>query len=161
MPTLTFQLAGQIQTPTGKTVQLPPQAALLQRGPVVHVSITAEESVSKALAQQGQTPPPPKTGWGLIDTGASNTCVDDQLAQDLRLPVIDVVTVSSASHESTQQNVYPVQIAIPGLRLNLQAPKAIGAALAAQGLAVLIGRDVLQRCIFIYNGPAGSITIAI
>jgi hypothetical protein len=30
--------------------------------------------------------------WGLIDTGATTSCIDDQLAQQLGLPVIDKVT---------------------------------------------------------------------
>jgi predicted aspartyl protease len=161
VPLLTFQLAGQGQTPDGKTILLPPPVALQQRGPVVQVSITVEENVAKTLVQQGQQVPTPKSGWALIDTGASVTCVDDQAAQELNLPVIDVVPMCSASHAQTQQNVYPVQITIPALGFNLQAPRAVGAALAAQGLLLLIGRDVLQICTLFYNGPAGQITIAI
>lgn len=161
MPLLTFQLAGQAQTPDGKIVAVPPPVVLQQRGPVVQVSITVAESVAKTLAQQGQPLPAPKTGWALIDTGASVTCIDDQIAKDLGLPAIDVVPVASASHAQTQQNVYPVQITLSAFGFALQAPRAIGAALAAHGVISLIGRDVLQLCTLFYNGPAGTICLAI
>jgi predicted aspartyl protease len=134
---------------------------LQQRGPIVQVSITTEENIAKSLAQQGKILPPPKAGWALIDTGASVTCVDDQAAKDLGLPVIDVVPMCSASHAQTLQNVYPIQITIPGLGFNLQAPRAVGAALDAQGLILLIGRDVLQMCTLFYNGPAGQVTLSL
>jgi predicted aspartyl protease len=161
VPILTFQLAGQAQTPDGKTIAVAPAGMLQRRGPVIQVSITAEESIAKNLAQLGKTLPPPKAGWALIDTGASVTCVDDQAARDLGLPIIDVVGMWSASHAQTQQNVYPVQITIPALGFNLQAPRAVGAALDAQGLILLIGPDVFQMCTLFYNGPAGQITLSI
>jgi predicted aspartyl protease len=161
VPLLAFQLAGQARTPDGKTIPVLPQVALRERGPVVQISITVEENIAKTLAQQGQPVPTPKTGWALIDTGASITCIDDAAAQELGLPVIDVVPMCSASHANTEQNVYPVQITIPGLWFNLQAPRAVGAALAPQGLILLIGRDVLQVCTLFHNGPAGEISLAI
>jgi len=97
----------------------------------------------------------------LIDTGATSTCIDDAAATRLGLPAIDVVTVASASHASTQQNVHPIQIEVIGLPITISAPRAIAAPLAAQGLLVLIGRDVLQHCTLFYNGPAGSVSLSV
>lgn len=161
MPHLHIQLGAQANTPDGKLVQLPGSAALQQRGPIVQVSVTVEENIARTLAQQGQAVPAPITGLGLLDTGASVTCIDAEAAQQLGLPVIDVVTVSSASHSSTQQNVYPIQIEVTGFRIRLQCPRAIGAELKCQGLLLLIGRDVLQICTVFYNGMAGQITLSI
>ncbi len=56
-------------------------------------------------------------------------------------------------------NIYPVQIMTPIVTLN--APRAMGAALATQGILVLIGRDVLQSCTLFYNGPAGQFTLTL
>jgi hypothetical protein len=36
----------------------------------------------------------------------------------------------------------------------------ISTALAAQGIQALIGRDVLQNCLLIYDGAAGNLTLA-
>ncbi len=79
----------------------------------------------------------------------------------LQLPVIDVVKVASASHAAADQNVYPIQIEVVGLPITVNAPRAIGAPLQAQGILVLMGRDVLQHCVLVYNGPAGSFSLSI
>ncbi len=97
----------------------------------------------------------------LIDTGASVTCIDDAVAHQLQLPVVNVVNVASASHASSQQNVYPIQIEVVGLPISIEASNAIGAALAQQKLLALIERDVLQHCTLFYNGITGEITLSI
>lgn len=160
MPILNIQFNAQGQTPTGETVNLPPALALLQQGPVVPVVLSVAETIADQLMQQGSPVPAPVPGQALIDTGASVTCIDDATAQRLQLPVIDVVNMTSASHSSTQQNIYPVLIEVAGgLRINV--PRAMGANLAPQGLVALIGRDFLQHCTLFYNGVTGLITLAL
>lgn len=161
MPILNVQFAGELTKPDGSKVAIPPQAALLQRGPLVQVTVSVGQAIAQQILQSGGTLPPPQSGLALIDTGATSTCVDDAAAQQLKLPAIDVVTVASASHPATQQNVYPIQIEFVGLPITVDAARAIGAPLAAQGLLVLIGRDVLQHMVLVYNGPTGSITVSI
>lgn len=131
------------------------------RGPVVQASITLEQTVAQTLVQQGGQLPTPISGFGLIDTGASVTCIDETAAQVLKVPAIDVVPMTSASHARTDQNVYPIQIEIVGFPIRLNAPRAIGAELASQGLVLLIGRDLLQICTLFYNGMTGEITLSI
>jgi len=159
LPILHSQIAAQAKTADGKVVQLAPAAALQLRGPILQVSITIEQNAGKGLVAQGKTLPTLKSGLALIDTGASNTCVDEQAAKDLGLPVIEVANMQSASHQKHQCNVYPVQIITPIVTLN--APRAMGAALASQGLLVLIGRDVLQNCNLFYNGPMRQFTLSL
>ncbi len=161
MPILSVQLTAQAEAADGSKTALPPALALQQRGPIVQVSVSVEHNIAQQLLQKGQTPPGPVTGIALIDSGASSTCIDDDAAQKLNLPAIDVVTVASASHAATQQNVYPIQIEVAGLPITISAPKAIGAPLAAQGLLLLIGRDVLQHCTLFYNGPSGNFSLAL
>jgi predicted aspartyl protease len=97
----------------------------------------------------------------LIDTGASHTCIDDDAAQELKLPVIDAANMCSATQTVARANVYPIQIEMTGLPISIGVPRALGAALKAQGLLLLIGRDVLQHGILTYNGVAGQITFPI
>lgn len=159
MPILHSQLAAQATAPDGKTVNVNPSIALQMRGPVVQVTVTIEENAGKALLIQGKPVPIPKTGWALIDTGASNTCIDEKAAQELGLPVIDVGFMLSATHEKVPCNIYPVLI--NSQIMNFNSPRTMGAGLAAQGLMVLIGRDVLQRGILIYNGLTGQFTFCL
>jgi predicted aspartyl protease len=161
VPILHAQITGEVITPDGNTVQIPPPFALQQRGPCLQASVSVAQSIAAQLIQQGLPVPPPITGWALIDTGASSTCIDDAAAQQLKLPVVDVVTMSSASHASSQANVYPILIDIAGLPIPINAPQTIGATLAAQGLLLLIGRDVLQHCTLFYNGTTGEITLSV
>jgi predicted aspartyl protease len=125
------------------------------------VTIGLAQSIANQLLQQRKAIPKPISGIALIDTGATSTCIDDVAAQQLQLPVVNVVTVASASHASTPQNVYPIQVEVVGLPISIEAPSAIGAALAPQGLLALIGRDVLQHCALFYNGVTGEITLSI
>jgi predicted aspartyl protease len=159
MPILHIQLGAQAKTPDGKTAQLSPAIALQLRGPIIQVSVTIEQHAGKGLLSQGKPLPVPKSGLALIDTGATGTCIDDQAAKELGLPVIDVAKMTSATHKDQQCSVYPVQINLPSVVLN--SPRTMGAALAPQGLLVLIGRDVLQNCTLFYNGPTGQITLSL
>ncbi len=159
MPILHQQFAAIAKTKDGKKAAAPSHLPLRLRGPLLQVTVTIEENAGKGLLAKGETLPTPKSGLALIDTGASNTCIDDKAAQELGLPIIDVGKMTSASHEEHPCNIYPVQINIVGF-VSLNAPKAMGAALAAQGLLALIGRDVLERCTLFYNGPTSEITLS-
>jgi predicted aspartyl protease len=159
MPIFHIQLAGQAKTPDGKILPVPPALVLQQRGPVIQVTITIEQNMGKALAQQGKAIGT-RQGFALIDTGASQTAVDEQVAKDLGLPIVDVGKMTSASHEKHPCNLYPVQVSIPP-NLTFQSPRAMGALLAPQGLVAIIGRDVLQHCLLVYNGGTGQITLSI
>lgn len=160
MPILHCQaITAQAKTPDGKTVNLPPHAALQGRGPVLQVSITVEQNAGKALVAQGKPLPTPQTGLALIDTGASNSCIDEQAAKKLGLPVIDVGFMVSASHEKVPCNIYPILITTPIVSFNL--PRAMGAALSGHGLVAIIGRDLLQTCTLFYNGVAGQFTLTL
>ena len=127
----------------------------------MQVSITLQENFATTLVQQGNALPNPMTGWALIDTGASNTCVDEKAAQLMKLPVIDVGSMTSASHANTPSNIYPIQIEITGFKLRFQSPRTMGAELASQGLMLLLGRDLLQHCLLVYNGLTGQITLSL
>ena len=160
MPILHLQFNAQGQSPDGRIIPLPPSNALLQRGPCIQVTLGLVQSITDQLLQQGKTVPPPISGLALIDTGASSTCIDDAIAQQLQLPATDVVQMVSASHASTQQNVYPVLIEVVGASIQINVPRAMGANLTPQGLIALIGRDFLQHVTLFYNGITGQITLS-
>lgn len=158
MPILHAQIGAQAKTRNGKTASVHPSIALNLRGPVIQANVTIEENAGKGLVTRGSPLPKPKAGLVLIDTGASGTCVDERAAKELGLPVIDSGKMTSATHKDQECNVYPIQIILPGIILN--CPRAMGAALAAQGLIALIGRDILAHCNLFYNGPAGQFTLS-
>lgn len=66
-----------------------------------------------------------------------------------------------------QQNIYPLHFTFPGLGpkpLEVESQRTVGVNLSAvgggHGFIVLVGRDLLANCVFIYNGPQGMFTLA-
>jgi predicted aspartyl protease len=159
MPIFNVQLLAQGKTPDGKTVNLSPSLALHQRGPIVPVSVCLEVNMAKPLLAQGKAIMG-APGNALIDTGATISAIDEDLARELKIPVVDQGKMASASHESTPCNLYPIQITIGGV-LVLQVPRAMGAKLKPMGLVAIIGRDILQKATLFYNGAAGTISLSI
>jgi hypothetical protein len=156
-----FKVVG--RTPDGKQVELPPAVGLQQKGPLISVTVQPQQGIAQALATQGKASTPSKSGFALIDTGASNTCIDDELAKDLQLLVIDVGFMISASHAKTPCQIYPVNLILnaPPNLLNFQSIRVCGAALKGHGVDILIGRDILSACVLFYNGQRGEIVLAL
>lgn len=160
MPILHVQINAKAKAPDGSDVQVPPQHAMTARGPILQVNVTVISSVAQQIVQQGKELPSPIAGLALVDTGASTTCIDDEVAQKIGAPVIDKVNMCSASHSNTVANVYPMRFEILGANIHIDAPRCMGAALKAQGIIMLIGRDVLANCTLHYNGVSGQFTIS-
>ena len=95
----------------------------------------------------------------LVDTGAADSCIDDALAVNLQLPVVDEVTVGGVGG-AHQAQVYLAQIYIPDLGIGHNG-SVLGAHLSDGGQMhrVLIGRSFLQHLNLIYDGPAGAVKI--
>ncbi len=93
----------------------------------------------------------------LQDTSIS--AVDRQIFQKLAISPIGVTTVRTPT-TSQEQNLYPVTLFFPELQLGGEIAGVIGSNLLSQGILALIGRDLLARFVFIYNGKSGSFTLA-
>ncbi len=81
MPILHFQLNGTAKAPDGSDILIPPNVAMMQGGPCVQSTIGLADIVAQQILQQGKPLPIPISGFALIDTGASSTCIDDAIAQ--------------------------------------------------------------------------------
>lgn len=104
----------------------------------------------------------------LVDTGASGTCVDPSVLQSLALTPTGsaMVNTPSTGAQPVSADQYDVSIFVPGSDAT-QAPLVVpnlpvicAELLLAQGFHVLIGRDILSRCLLSYNGTAGQFTLA-
>ena len=162
MPIINVQYGG---VQPGQPIPHPPPnpvADLAGSGPRIPIAIALHSTILQQLALQGAPSSAVVTGFALIDTGAGITCIDIDAATQLGAPIIDYVTMTSASHAGNVQPVYPLQLQIPGSPININAPRAVGFPLAAtQGIIALIGRDVLQFTVLVYNGSAGSISLSV
>src|SRR5208283_1839702 len=152
MPILHSQPNGQGVNKAGQVIAVPPPVLMQQIGPCLQVAINIEKSIADQLIQAGGRLPAPQQGIALIDTGASVSCIDEDAAKALTLPIVDVVTMISASHSSVPANVYPAHFQLVGTNIHINLPRVMGANLKPQKLIALIGRDILSRCTLFYNG---------
>ena len=110
--------------------------------------------------------PPHTTGTFLVDTGASNTVIDAGLIAPLGLSPTGAVMchTPSTGQSAIPFNQYDVMLFIPGVGSTpgwvIGALPIMESDLSAQGIQGLIGRDVLDLSVLIYNGPAKHFTLA-
>lgn len=97
----------------------------------------------------------------LVDTGASESCIDDALAVKAGLPVIDRQTVSGVGGE-TEVNIYLGHIHIPPLGFT-QWGRFAGVLLSKGNhrQQALIGRSLLRGALLVYDGLNGKVSLAI
>jgi predicted aspartyl protease len=130
---------------------------LVQSGPTLLVDIGFDTSWDPA---SGTVPAPGTTGVkALVDTGASECCIDQLLAASLGLPIVDRTRISGVGgvHEV---NVYMAQIYLPTLNV-WHYGRFAGVDLKAGGQIheALIGRALLQHFHMQYVGTTGAVTL--
>jgi predicted aspartyl protease len=130
---------------------------LVQSGPTVLVDIGFDTTWT---ATSGTTPNPGITGVkALVDTGASECCIDQILAANLNLPIVDQRPISG-SKGAHMTNMYMAQLCIPALSITQYGVFA-GVDLKAGGQIheALIGRSLLQHFHMEYVGNTGAVTL--
>jgi len=100
----------------------------------------------------------------LVDTGATQSCIDIAFAKKLELPAIDRVPIAGVSGVELH-DVYMAQIHIPDLNFT-QHGRFAGVDLGdldtgEQFHHALLGRTFLQNAIMIYDGVRGQVTITV
>ena len=158
MPIMTMKVTATVENQEGESIQIPPSEALANLGPVLEATLTASDAQQKALAQKGEQAKS-RTGVVMFDTGASATCFDQSVAEEIGLPTIGRGLVTSVTHEEIQVPTYAGKLIIPSLNINIE--NAMGVNLNSQGIIALIGRDVMKHGTLFYNGVDGSLSFAI
>ena len=128
------------------------------RGPTLQVLIGFDPTYR--LAASGSPLLPQARYPALVDTGASECCVDSVLAKALKLPVVDQEDRSGA-HGKHKLDIHLAQIYVPELAW-VMVGKFAGVHLVAGGQphCALIGRTFLRSFTMIYEGETGAVTIS-
>lgn len=145
----------------------PSPAGLREAGPIISIEVRIPQQIAQVLTTQGQPVPAPAAGIALIDTGASVTCIHEPILQGLNLNPIGIAPTGTAGGQ-VQRNVYPATIVFLPQGWTADFNRVIGVDLSGQivqthppqPIIALIGRNVLERFVFIYNGPGGFWTLA-
>lgn len=103
------------------------------------------------------------SGWGLIDTGCTKTCVKPKVIEHLGLRQVGTTWLGSVMDNTPDLPVYDGCISIHPKILGSARGRFVakdfdpGQTPALQGLDVLIGNDVLKYLRFRYDGPANRV----
>ena len=145
---------------------------LREVGALIRVKIDLPADLVDQKRQEQLTMPRPVTGLAMIDTGASESAVDHSVATQLELESTGPrkITGAGGKYESP---IYVARFSFSGgLFAEFDGLQVTGENLAIcqwhvppelQPLGeviALVGRDILQHLIFVYNGPAGAFTLA-
>jgi len=131
---------------------------LQQEGPRVRIIISApREEIDEGRAV-GLEYPDPINVVALVDTGASLTVINPELARSCKLRQTGFAKVSAAGN----QGLYPRYAACIKFVDNLKGFDVIpvvGCKLPQQSISCLIGRDLMHRWRFTYDGRTGEFSI--
>ena len=134
---------------------------LTAHGPTLRVDIGFDPDYIDPLSQSTS---PPKLGinsvGALVDTGASESCIDSGLAAQLNLPIVDRRYIAGA-HGAEKVNMHLAHIHVPSLRFTIYGTFA-GVHLQAGGMIhqALIGRTFLRNVTMVYEGLTGTVSIS-
>jgi predicted aspartyl protease len=142
----------------------------MTKGPTTHVEIGFDpglfhpdpQQVQAALAAlSASAKPAAMLVEALIDTGACESCIDEELAKQLQLPLIDHIAGSGIGGQETF-DVYLGYIRIAALGY-FQYGRFMAVKLRAgnQPHQALIGRTLLAAMILVYDGRDGSCRLAV
>lgn len=142
----------------------PSPEGLSAAGPVFQVQVEVPQALAAFLSEKGKEIPAPQPGWALIDTGATRTCVDKDVLAKLGVQPTGTVKTGTAAGQ-VEQLLYPAKLNFPvaGFQIEFGSVIAVdlrGQTIAGANVLVLVGRDVLARCLLVYNGSAGMFSLA-
>lgn len=141
---------------------------LVMKGPTVGVEIGfnqaffhADPAVVQEAIASVHAQPPAQLLDALIDTGATESCIDEDLAKELQLPLIDRAKGSGIGG-TEDFSIYLGYIRIAALGF-VQFGRFMGVKLRAgqQPHQALLGRSMLKDMLLVYDGRDGSVRLAI
>lgn len=127
---------------------------------MVGPTITVDVGFDPAFVLGGPAPNLAQVGVpALVDTGAFQSFIDDDLAKALNLPVVDRQKVSGSNGQH-EVNMYLAQIHLPDVPLTVYGQfGGVGLAAGGQTHRALLGRTFLMHFEMQYNGKTGAVEL--
>lgn len=135
-------------------------------GLIVNAAIGVSQARRNALTQAGQPVPNWVPVEALVDTGASCTCLDPIVLQQLGLSPTGSSLVNSPTTGMLPAiaDQYDISIIILATKtspplIHHTIPVIQAVLFPTQGFHALIGRDILQACLLVYDGQSGTFSL--
>lgn len=133
-------------------------------GPLVDLFVGVSHQRRSALVAANLQVPDFQIAKALIDTGASCTCIDPTILTPLAFSPTGTITIHTPSTAGAGYSCDQFDVALgiyhPTTSLIKTAFPVIATDLKSQGITALIGRDVLSVCLLVYDGIAGTLSLA-
>jgi predicted aspartyl protease len=137
-----------------------PLATLKDKGAIFSFQLRHPSVVADRLRLEGRQVSDPIDVRVLVDTGATISAIENSAARRLGLTRTGTITLAGVGGV-TEQPVYAAAVDFPGLGISSQDPvRLAGADLGSRDFEFLLGRDVLERLVFEYDGPASAFAIS-
>jgi predicted aspartyl protease len=137
---------------------------LWREGPTISVIVRPSTAFLTSLKEQGREIDAKgkiMRAQMLVDTGASGSAVDSSLIHELGLLPTGAISIATPSHENHEVLTYDIDLIIEQNNFTIQDIQVFATGLNNQGIQGLIGRDVLQHMLLVYNGYSGNFTLAV
>ena len=133
------------------------QDLLVTFGPTLFVQIGFDPAFQPGLSSRPKLPQLELPA--LVDTGATESCIDSALARELQLPEVDTGLISGVQGRS-EAVFYVAQILVPNLNWTIYG-RFSGVHLTAGGQphSALLGRTFLRNFALTYEGRTGEVII--
>jgi hypothetical protein len=135
---------------------------LQAEGPTLEVHFLISRELEAFYKKSGQEMPPPIIVKALIDTGASNCSVQEDIPRKLGLQPVGTTGVLTPSTKGTPHLCYTyfMRMLIPSHNIIYEGIFT-AVQLDGQNISCLIGRDLLAFSIFIYQGTLKQFTFTL
>lgn len=135
------------------------------RGPIATVALLVSSPRRQALVEHNLPVPGPVLVDLLVDTGASSTCIDGSCFSTLGISSTGVVHVHTPSTGASPIALpqYDVDLVIPmsnGQFVPIGTLPVTASSFHQQGISGLLGRDVLNHGVLVYNGSFGQFILS-
>ena len=130
---------------------------ILEGGPVVDLLIGVSGPRKEKLENVGLPVPQRVRVRAVIDTGSALTGIRPDALALLGIDPLDEITIATPSTWGTRALAfrYHVSLSLPGEQVEMHFEEALvlGAPFhQSEGIQALIGRDILEECLFVYDG---------
>ena len=135
-----------------------PLPYLREDGPLCQVILKPSQATAKKLKEEKRKVPSMRV-LALIDTGASSTAISGKVINTLKLVPHGTVKIYTSNKNAEIRNEYDIALAF-NRDVRLPVLRVFAANLRHRRIDCLIGRDVLQHGLFIYNGSENQVTLS-
>jgi hypothetical protein len=128
-------------------------------GPILDIEVLPSRPVLEML-QEKRGGMEPLVVRAMIDTGASMSVIQAGLLDSFGIFPTNRLHASTPTSSGYPCGVYPLQLLMPGHHERPLSVDVVELPLQGQHVQFLIGRDILQFGVFIYQGHIDSFTLS-